>query len=1182
MSPTENGHSAFDEFVSPPEEELLQNTVTQQRVIEVIKKINTFIAEYDNGVTHLLREREIALSNVRNKINEVNRRVSEANRTLTTTRESAARHLTSEKIAEPFELSLNPATYNVADSNLLDVAERHVNAAQQALQNLQKCKMPGYIFNIVGISVVLGIIIGGCVGAGNQSFGVFMFTALFISGAGGGLALIIHQSAKSGLHQHFAAVVAEKDAAEQYLRKCPNLITMHNKEAAEAAARSYQNFIRYAEVMKNKSGALHDECREIWDDIGFAGCFWDDEQEDWESWKLSSAPTPSVCFGSLINYKESIQGVGDESIHFFETLNQNVNFPQVDLDFEVPALMSISKGRGILFETVSAARNQATDAVRSVMLRLLATMPPGMVYFTMIDPVAMGDNVAAFMPLGKYDEKLITAKAWSEPQHIEEQLSKLTEHISEFIQMKLRNEHATIEEYNQKARVKEPYRILVVTDFPANFNDTAARRLVSIAQNGPRCGVYPIIVVDTDAFRQKSPYGFNLQSLEQFTEVIQCEDEDFIWNHEDLTQAKNFWDVNLNYGQLNLSEHKDRINTIIKAAGEKAQTTMKVEVPFEELLESAGLSEDKFWSETTIDKIVVPLGPHNVEENQDLVLGKGTAHHGIIIGKTGSGKTNLMDIIITTLALKYSPDEIRFYLIDLKKGVGFKPYSDVKLPHAEVIAIDSEREFALSVLRGLVKEMDGRGDLFRSRSVDNIKAYREKMERENPAGGKDAEAKMPRLLLVVDEFQNLFLEDDQIGRDAAMILDRLAREGRSFGIHILLGSQSLAGKASNMSSSTLGQIGIRIALMCNESDARQIMADDNAEARLLSRPGEAIYNAQNGLIEGNRRFQVALFKDDIRQKYLQKAAAKANGHYRKPVIFEGNASANLENCEAIQKIFSGERTIENKRIEAWLGEPIALSDKPTGARFRPQTGSNLLVVSGDESEGVGILTSAWLSLAVQQPPEKSDFFIFNFSNSDEEWHEQIKGIGEMLPHRSLIVGRHGMTDVLQTLLTEASARAEGAKGDGKSKYLLIYGLQRAKDLRPEDGGGYRYSYDADEKKEATPADLFAKLLRESAETGVHVLIWCDMMSNAKRVLDRKLLNEFGLRVGGRMSQSDSQELLDNSAASRLDKPHRAIFYEEDRPGHLEKFRPFAIPSSLWIKQLAEDLSVYHNRQTQSV
>lgn len=1182
MSASENGHSAFDEFVSPPEEDVLQNTVTQQRVIEVIQKINTFITEYDNGVTHLLREREIALSNVRNKINEVNRRVSEANRTLTTIRESAIRYLSSEKLDEPYQLSLNPATQNVPNSNLLEAAERHVANAQQGLQNLQSCKMPRYIFNIVGVSAVLGLIIGACAGAGNQSFGVFMFTALFISGAGGGLALMIYQSAKSSLHQHFAAIMVEKDAAEQYLRKSPNLIAAHNKEAADAAARSYQGFIHYSEVMKNKSETLHNECNEIWDDIGFAGCFWDDEHEDWESWKLFSTPNPSVCFGGLENYKELIKGVSDESIHFFETLNQNANFPQVDLEFDLPALMSISRGRGILFETPSGAKIRATDAVRSIMLRLLATMPPGMVYFTMIDPVAMGDNVAAFIPLGKYDEKLITAKAWSEPQHIEEQLSKLTDHISEFIQMKLRNEHATIEEYNQKARVKEPYRILVVTDFPANFNDNAARRLVSIAQNGPRCGVYPIIVVDTDAFRQKSPYGFNLQSLEQFTDVITYKDDVFIWNHEDLIQSKNFWAVDLNYGRLDLNEHKDRINAIIRTAGEKAQTTMKVEVPFEELLESAGLSEDKFWAETTIDKIVVPLGPHNVEENQNLVLGKGTAHHGIIIGKTGSGKTNLMDIIITTLALKYSPDEIRFYLIDLKKGVGFKPYSDVKLPHAEVIAIDSEREFALSVLRGLVKEMDRRGDLFRSESVDNIKAYREKMERENLPRDRDSAARMPRLLLVVDEFQNLFLEDDQIGRDAAMILDRLAREGRSFGIHILLGSQSLAGKASNMSSSTLGQIGIRIALMCNDSDARQIMADDNAEARLLSRPGEAIYNAQNGLIEGNRRFQVALFKDDIRQKYLQKAAAKANGHYRKPVIFEGNASAKLENCEAIHKILSGERIIENKRIEAWLGEPIALSDKPTGARFRAQTGSNLLVVTGDESEGVGILTSAWFSLAIQQPPEKSDFFVFNFSNSDEDWHEQIKGIGEMLPHQSQIVGRHGMTKVLQALLDEAAARAEGAKGDGKSKYLLIYGLQRAKDLRPEDGGGFRYNYNADEKKEATAADLFAKLLREGAETGVHVLIWCDMMSNAKRVLDRKLLNEFGLRIGGRMSQNDSQELLDNSAASRLDKPHRAIFYEEDRPGHLEKFRPFAIPSSLWMKQLAEDLSVYHNRQTQSI
>ena len=55
-------------------------------------------------------------------------------------------------------------------------------------------------------------------------------------------------------------------------------------------------------------------------------------------------------------------------------------------------------------------------------------------------------------------------------------------------------------------------------------------------------------------------------------------------------------------------------------------------------------------------------------------------------------------MLITNLALRYSPDEVELYLVDFKKGVEFKAYARAGLPHARVVAIESEREFGLSVL----------------------------------------------------------------------------------------------------------------------------------------------------------------------------------------------------------------------------------------------------------------------------------------------------------------------------------------------------------------------------------------------------------------------------------------------------------------------------------------------------
>src|SRR5690606_8266208 len=130
------------------------------------------------------------------------------------------------------------------------------------------------------------------------------------------------------------------------------------------------------------------------------------------------------------------------------------------------------------------------------------------------------------------------------------------------------------------------------------------------------------------------------------------------------------------------------------------------------------------------------------------------------------------------------------------------------------------------------------------------------------AGGREA---LPRTLLIIDEFQEFFTEDDRVAQTASLLLDRLVRQGRAFGIHVVLGSQTLGG-AYTLARTTIGQMVVRIALQCNEADAMLIMEDDNVAARLLSRPGEAIYNDAAGAIAGNNPFQIVWLGDDERDQ----------------------------------------------------------------------------------------------------------------------------------------------------------------------------------------------------------------------------------------------------------------------------------------------------------------------------
>src|SRR5208337_870639 len=91
---------------------------------------------------------------------------------------------------------------------------------------------------------------------------------------------------------------------------------------------------------------------------------------------------------------------------------------------------------------------------------------------------------------------------------------------------------------------------------------------------------------------------------------------------------------------------------------------------------------------------------------------------------------------------------------------------------------------------------------------------------------------LPRILLLVDEFQEFFVEEDKLAQEAALLLDRLVRQGRAFGVHVHLGSQSLGG-AFTLARSTLGQMAVRIALQCSEADSHLILAEQNPAARLL-------------------------------------------------------------------------------------------------------------------------------------------------------------------------------------------------------------------------------------------------------------------------------------------------------------------------------------------------------------
>lgn len=877
-------------------------------------------------------------------------------------------------------------------------------------------------------------------------------------------------------------------------------------------------------AMATAWGAVTDECAATFTELRAAGDAAFPPWPELTSRPLATKVPEGVRLGALRVELSAIENTASTDTQLLP--------PQALLG-EQPAFLPFPEKCSVLFRCRDEGRAAGVSALQATMLRFLTGLPPGKVRFTIVDPVGLGDNFAAFMHLSDFDEKLVTSKIWTDPRDIEQRLVDLTDHTASVIQKYLRNQYKSIEEYNRAAgEVAEPYRVLVVANFPNNFTPESAKRLVSLANSGPSCGVCVLVTADTKA---PMPRDFNIADLEAASYTLAWKEGRFVPKDAALGAFP---------PTIDTPPDPATVAQIVQRVGKGSKEAARVEVPFEYI---APKPED-VWKSNAAKGFEVPVGRAGATRRQNFILGRGTAQHAVVAGKTGSGKSTLLHALITNMAMMYSPDEAELYLIDFKEGVEFQWYATYRLPHARVVAIQSEREFGLSVLQRLDGILRERGEKFRDAGVNDLAGYR----------AAKPDEKTPRILLVIDEFQAFFTEDDKLAQEASLLLDRLVRQGRAFGMHVLLGSQTLGG-AYSLARSTIDQMAVRVALQCSDADAQLILSKDNTAARLLSRPGEAIYNDQNGLTEGNDPFQVVWLAEETREKTLEELHERAGDRWPAPLVFSGNSAADLANNVPLTKQLKAHTPV--KVAAAWLGDPVAIKE-PTAALFRAQGGSNLLMVGQSEDAARALFVASMLSVAAQVPG--ATFTLLDGTPDDAEEAEYLTKFAEKLPGATA-PGRIGMAAALADLAGAIDRRQKGQE-ERVPRFLLVFGVHRFRELRKSDDD---FSFGRRGEREPQPAERLATILKDGPLAGVHVITWCDSLVNLNRAFDRPLLREFALRVLFQMSATDSSTLMDAPTASKLGR-HRALFLheEQERP---EKFRPYGLPPAAWLDEALASL-----------
>ena len=232
----------------------------------------------------------------------------------------------------------------------------------------------------------------------------------------------------------------------------------------------------------------------------------------------------------------------------------------------------------------------------------------------------------------------------------------------------------------------------------------------------------------------------------------------------------------------------------------------------------------------------------------------GMGPHGLIVGATGSGKSELLRTLVTALAIRHPPEVLALLLVDFKGGATFTGLS--ALPHLTgmVTNLEDDKGFVDRFRDALGGELLRRQELLAAAGrVSSIAAYRELRRHRT-----ELEA-VPDLLVIIDEFSELL----GARPDLAELFVTVGRIGRSIGIHLLLSTQRLdAGRIRGLES----HLSYRICLRTfSEAESREAMGGPDAHG-LPAEPGWG-YLVGDGPVP--RRFRVAM---------VSAAAQERRGH----------------------------------------------------------------------------------------------------------------------------------------------------------------------------------------------------------------------------------------------------------------------------------------------------------------
>ena len=541
---------------------------------------------------------------------------------------------------------------------------------------------------------------------------------------------------------------------------------------------------------------------------------------------------------------------------------------------------------------------------------------------------------------------------------------------------------------------------------------------------------------------------------------------------------------------------------------------------------------ERRWSASSSKSINIPIGinPWN-ERTIDLEISQTSAQNAaFIIGKPGTGKSSLLHTIILNASYLYSPDKLHMYLVDMS-GVEFQFYATSNLPHAKVIAPQAEREFALCVLDEIEAEAVRREKLFFENGIKDFS---------NATG-------IPRILIIIDEFQVFFELDDDISSRAKDAIDRIVKKYRKFGINLILATQRLP------SSSCLDYslINNRIAFDCIPDNFTTLFGPSNRQP-LLGK-GECLYTSKGKLLASIQENHVKSFFADVDR-------TSEDGVKEVERLVRGldklSPGRTFEPAKVFIKdkevFFSPERMSPvlqedyPEEVNIYLGEPISI-DNDVRVTLENSAFDNILILGGHQEVAQGIAINAVLSAADAYTDSSATCYVVSFSKRKSILYGSASEFLCGYPYSadSANVPREDFITFLQEIGEEVTRRQKDYSGVYKHIFILFLDYQNS---------------GIDRQVE--------KNLEFILSNGPQVSIYSIMQASGIATLKgRTKVDMFNHRVALQMSFEDSRVFIDKKWAGALNDLtketstglQRAYYYNNSNSLYV-KFKPYSYKS----------------------